>query len=71
MNLFADKGQALRFLGMVIALTVLFVTKPYLKDYSNNYPFVAHLVILASSAAAIGLLIWMQGKKSAVRKKRQ
>ena len=64
----ADKGQALRFLGMLIAFAIVFVTKPYLRDYFTNYPFVAHAFVFAFSAVAIGLLLWMMGKKSAGRK---
>ena len=59
----ADKGQALRFLGMLIAFAIVFVTKPYLRDYFTNYPFVAHAFVFASSAVAIGLLLWMLGRK--------
>lgn len=65
---FADKGQAWRALGIVIAFTIVFVSKPFLRDTFTEYPFLMHLVIFASTSAAIGLLLWMLGRKFAARK---
>lgn len=64
----ADKGQALRFLGMLIAFAIVFVSKPMLRDVFTEYPFLMHLVIFASTSAAIGLLLWMLGRKFAGQK---
>ena len=65
---FADKGQAARALGIVIAFTIVFVSKPILRDIFTEHPFLMHLTIFASTSAAIGLLLWMLGKKFAGRK---
>ena len=59
----ADKGQAWRALGIVIAFTIVFVSKPMLRDVFTEYPFLMHLVIFASTSAAICLLLWMLGRK--------